>query len=180
VSRRRPAVLVLAATMAAAPAASATEWSAGYSGLRARGDFVHGAVLGATWPRAQGALRLSLEASGESGLSAGENLRELGLLGGAALAPWSGARWSPFVSLKAGIVRARRQVEVFGVAIGPDRVCDAGCPYSTGPAAEIGGGLDLRLGGRWALRLAQADYRIRRLAGQTERGVRLSAGIVRR
>ena len=172
--------MILAATMAAAPAASATEWSAGYSALRARGDFVHGAALGATWPRGGGLLRFSLEASGQSGLSAGEDLRELGLFAGGALAPWPGARLSPFVSLKGGIVRARRQVEVFGVTIGESGVCDGGCAYQTGPSAEVGGGLDLRLGGRWALRLARADYRILRLAGQTERGVRLSAGIVRR
>jgi hypothetical protein len=117
----------------------------------------------------------------QSGSAAGgERLRELGLLAGAALAPWPAARLSPFVSLKAGVVSAQRSVTVFGVSIAADGVCDGGCPYQTGPAAEVGGGLDLRVGGRWAVRLAQADYRVTRLAGETDHALRLSAGIVRR
>jgi hypothetical protein len=69
---------------------------------------------------------------------------------------------------------------VFGVSIGADGVCDGGCPYQTGPAAEVGGGLDIRVGGRWAVRLVQADYRVTRLAGETDHALRLSAGVVRR
>jgi len=114
------------------------------------------------------------------GASGGERLRELGLLAGAAWAPWPVGRLSPFVSLKAGVVSAQRSVQIFGVSIGAGGVCDGGCPYHTGPAAEVGGGLDLRVGGRWAVRLAQADYRVTRLAGETDHALRLSAGIVRR
>jgi hypothetical protein len=77
-------------------------------------------------------------------------------------------------------VSAQRSVKVFGVSIATDGVCDGGCPYQTGPAAEVGGGLDLRVGRHWAVRLAQADYRVTRLAGETGHALRLSAGIVRR
>ena len=174
-----PALVLLALAAEAAPA-RATELSASYSGLRQGGDLVHGVTLGAAWPRRAGSLLLLLEASGQDGLSAGESLRGMGLMAGAAAAPWRGRRLSPFVSLKGGMVRERRQVEVFGVAIGPDGVCSGGCPSATGPAAEIGGGLDLRIHGRWAVRLAEADYRVRRLGGRTERGVRLGVGLVRR
>lgn len=176
----RAATAVAIGMLAAAPSAPAAELFAGYSGLRARGDLVHGATLAAGWLKRDQSLRLLIEATAESGLSAGEDLREMGLMAGGALAPWRGRRLSPFVALKAGAVRARRQVDVFGIAIGPDRVCEGGCPYATGPGIELGAGLDLRVGGRWAVRLAQADYRVRRLGGETERGLRVSAGLVRR
>ena len=157
------------------------EIALGYSGLQADGSLTHGGALAFASPRGGGRLRLLAEVSAQSGgASGGERLRELGLLAGAAWAPWPGGRLSPFVSLKAGVVSAQRSVQVFGVSIGAGGVCDGGCPYHTGPAAEVGGGLDLRVGGRWAVRLAQADYRVTRLAGETDHALRLSAGIVRR
>ena len=161
--------------------AEGAEIALGYSGLRADGDLTHGGGLGLASPRGGGRLRLLAEVSAQSGSAAGgERLRELGLLAGAAFAPWHGGRLSPFVSLKAGVVSAQRSVTVFGVSIAADGVCNGGCPYQTGPAGEIGGGLDLRVGGRWAVRLAQADYRVTRLGGETDHALRLSAGIVRR
>ena len=157
------------------------EIAIGYSGLRAGGDLTHGGALAFASPRGEGRLRLVVELSGQSGSAVGgERLREFGLLAGASLAPWPNGRLSPFVSLKAGAVSAQRSVTVFGVSIADDGVCDGGCPYQTGPAAEVGGGLDLRVGTRWALRLAEADYRVTRLRGVTDHALRLSAGIVRR
>jgi hypothetical protein len=172
------AAAILIALIADASYGNAMDLFAGYSALPVRGDLVHGATVAASWPRGRRALRIAVDASGHSGLSSGESLREFGVLAGGGFAPWPNARLSPFMSLKGGVVRARRQIKVFGVGIGAQGVCDDGC-YDTGPAAEFGGGLDLRLGGRWGLRLAQADYRIHRVAGGTERGVRLSAGLVR-
>lgn len=183
----RPSLVVatvalgLAGTVARSGRADAAEISLGYSGLQADGDVTHGGSLALASPRGGGRLRLVADLSVQSGSAAGgERLRELGLLAGAAFAPWHGARLSPFVSLKAGVVSAQRSVTVFGVSIAADGVCDGGCPYQTGPAAEVGGGLDLRVGGRWAVRLAQADYRVTRLAGETDHALRLSAGLVRR
>ncbi|HEU0107513.1 MAG TPA: hypothetical protein VFT38_15140 [Vicinamibacteria bacterium] len=176
-----PAVAVAVALTVGSGSAHAAEIGIGYSGLRADGDLTHGGVLGVAFPRSGGRLRLVAELSAQSGeASGGERLRELGLLAGAAFAPWRAGRLSPFVSLKAGAVSAQRSVTVFGVSIAADGVCDGGCPYQTGPAVEVGGGLDLRVGGRWAVRLAQADYRVTRLGGETDHGLRLSAGIVRR
>jgi hypothetical protein len=157
------------------------EIAVGYSGLRAGGDLTHGGALAVASPRNDGRFRLLAELSAQSGGAAGgERLRELGLFAGAALVPWRASRLSPFVSLKAGAVGAQRSVSVFGVSIGAAGVCDGGCPYQTGPAAEIGGGLDLRIDARWAVRLAEADYRVTRLGGVTDHALRLSAGIVRR
>jgi hypothetical protein len=174
------AVVVFALT-AGNGTAEGAEIALGYSGLRADGSLTHGGGLALASPRGGGRLRLVADVSAQSGGAAGgERLRELGLLAGAAFAPWPGGRLSPFVSLKAGLVSAQRSVTVFGVSIAADGVCDGGCPYQTGPAAEAGGGLDLRVGGRWALRLVQADYRVTRLAGETDHALRLSAGLVRR
>jgi hypothetical protein len=64
------------------------------------------------------------------------------------------------------------------VAIGPDGVCSGSCPSRTAFAAEAGAGLDLRLGARWSLRLAQADYRLTRSAGEDGRRLRFAAGLV--
>jgi hypothetical protein len=174
-------VAIVVVTVGSGPAAAA-EIALGYSGLRADGDLTHGGLLGLASSRANGGrLRLLLELSGQSGGAAGgERLRELGLFAGAALAPWRDRRLSPFVSLKAGAVGAQRSVKVFGVSIAADGVCDGSCPYEAGPSAEVGGGLDLRVGRHWAVRLAQADYRVTRLAGETGHALRLSAGVVRR
>ncbi|HZM52100.1 MAG TPA: hypothetical protein VFE68_16470 [Vicinamibacteria bacterium] len=157
----------------------ASELALGYSGLHADGELTHGGAFALGSPRRSGRLRLVLDLSAQSGGAAGgERLREIGLLAGAAFAPWPRGRVSPFVSLKAGAVSAQRSVTVFGVSIGADGVCDGGCPYQTGPAGEVGGGLDLRVGQRWALRVVQADFRVMRLAGETDHALRLSAGIV--
>jgi len=173
--------LLLFGLLGAHESVHASEIALGYSGLSSEGDITHGGGFALASPRSGGRLRLVLDLSAQSGGAAGgERLRELGLLAGAAFAPWPRGRLSPFVSLKAGVVSAQRSVTVFGVSIGADGVCDGGCPYQTGPAGEVGGGLDLRVGERWALRLVQADFRVMRLAGETGHAVRLSAGIVRR
>lgn len=181
VSARVSVLVTLLSLTGLSATARASEIALGYSGLRADGDLTHGGGLMFASPRGGGRLRLVADLSVQSGgASGGERLREIGLLAGAAFAPWRGGRLSPFVSLKAGAVSAQRSVTVFGVSIASDGVCDGGCPYQTGPAAEVGGGLDLRLGERWAVRLAQADYRVTRLGGEMDHALRLSAGIVRR
>jgi len=169
-------VLLIAAAAASAPAA---EIEAGYSGLRESGTLVHGVVLGLRG-RSGTALRLGVEATAQSGTSAGEHVRELGLLAGAELAPWHGGRVSPFLSAKAGAVGTSRHLEVFGVSISPTGVCGGSCGYDVGPAAEGGAGLDLRLSERWTLRLGEVDYRLRRISGVTDHDLRVSAGLVLR
>lgn len=159
--------------------ASGADVFGGYSALRLDGTITNGGSVAVSWPLAA-SLDLAVEGSFERGLVRGEDLNEWAVLAGPVFAPWRAKRFSPFVHAKAGVVSSRRQVEVFGVAIGPDGVCDGGCPYSTGPAAEFGGGLDFRLADRISFRVAQVDYRMARLDGANEDRLRLSAGVVYR
>jgi hypothetical protein len=158
--------------------AGAAELSAAYSGLKDRGDLIHGFALGARF--GSGSLRWVVDATAASGTLAGSDVREVGLFAGAAYVPWREARLQPFLVARGGVVGQREQVEVFGVAIGPEGVCDGGCSSRYAPAAELGAGLDLRLGGRWALRLAEADWRVRHLDGTNDQAWRVAIGIVRR
>lgn len=159
--------------------ASGADVFGGYSAMRLGGDNVSGASVAASWPLA-GSLRLAAEASAQLGLTDGEDLSEWALLAGPVWTPRRGGRVAPFVHVKAGAVRSRRQIEIFGVAIGPDGVCEGGCPSQTSVAAEVGGGLDVRLGESVALRLPQVDYRLTRLDGDDAKRLRVSAGIVYR
>jgi hypothetical protein len=170
-------VLVPALIVGPAPSSSAADVFGGYSSLRLHGDDVPGASLAVSWPL-RTCLALVTEVSGQFGLVRGEDLQEWSLLAGPSFSPWSGHRLRPFVHAKAGLVRSRRQVDVFGVAISPLGVCDATCPAEIGFAAEAGGGLDLRLSPRFVLRLVQADYRLVRLESDSAGRLRLSAGLV--
>ena len=151
----------------------------GYSALRLGGDNVNGASLSAS-VRLRGAFWLDAEATRQSGLTQGQDLEEWALLAGPAFVPWRERRLSPFLHAKAGAVRSRRQIEVFGVAIGDAGVCDGGCPSQTSFAAELGGGLDLRITRQLALRLPQLDYRLTGLSGDDSHRLRFSAGVVYR
>jgi hypothetical protein len=165
-------------TLLALPAPAA-EIALGPSWLRTHGDEVIGGALSATW---RGAERLAyiVEASAHVGDTQGENLREIALLAGAHLSPWPAKRLRPFVALKLGVVAARRQVSIFGTAVGRDGVCDGGCPSDFGPSGEAGAGVDLRLTQRIVLRVPEAEYRMSRIAGAWERGLRVSASVVAR
>lgn len=165
------------ALLAAMPAASeAVDVFAAYTNLRTDGANVGGGALGATW--GAGALRLVVEGTGQFGNARGEDVRDLTLMAGPVLGLRAGRRLQPFVHARAGVLSSRRQVEVFGVGIGPDGVCDGACPSRTGLAGEAGGGLDVAFGARWALRLPQVDYRIARVGSGTARDLRVSAGLV--
>lgn len=160
-------------------AASAMDVFGGYSALRLSGDYVNGASMAVSFPL-RGAFRLDAEATGQFGLAGGEDLSEWTLLAGPSFTPWRDNRLSPFVHARAGAVRSRSQIEVFGIAIGDDGVCGGGCPSETSFAAELGGGLDFGLTRRLALRLPQVDYRLTGLAGDDASRLRFSAGLVYR
>lgn len=174
-----PFLALAAMALLTAGQGAAADLFGGYSSLRSAGDNVRGAGLGFTW-RSGRSLRLTAEVSSQIGRAAGDELTSLAVLAGPTFVPWREKRLRPFLQVKAGAGRVRRKVEVFGVAIGPAGVCHGGCPWQTGLVGEAGGGLDLRLTRRFTLRLPQADYRWSRIAGDTERGLRLSAGIVYR
>jgi hypothetical protein len=171
--------ILLALLLASSGAAQAADLYGGYSVLRLDGHNAQGAALALSVPLG-GALRLGAEASRQTGLVQAEDLGEWALLAGPVFAPRRGSRLAPFLHAKAGLVRSRRQVEVFGVTIGATGVCDGACPSETGFAAELGGGLDIRLGQRLGLRLPQVDYRFVRLASDDARRLRFSAGLLLR
>ena len=172
---------MLGAALLAALAVPATgaDLFAGYSGRRVDDAWRHGGALALATSRRGGALRFGLEATAHSSGASGQGIGDYGLMGGAALAPWPHARLSPFAALQAGMVGTREQVTIFGVPIGPEGVCDGGCPFTYGPAVEAGGGLDVRLGGRWAIRLG-AGYRWHHVSGETTGGLRVFGGLARR
>jgi hypothetical protein len=155
------------------------ELALGPSWLRSDGDEVPGGGLAATW-RSGRRLGFTVEASLHMGNAGGEDLRELAVLAGPRLSPWVARRLRPFLALKVGGVSARRQVQVFGVAVGANGVCDGGCPAQVGAAGEAGGGLDVGLTHRITLRLPEAEYRVSRIAGGWKHGLRVSASVVGR
>ena len=176
----RLATLALLALVAASPLpAAAADVFGGYSTMRVDDRQVHGGVVATSWPLGSRA-RLVVEGSVQRGLVGGENLSEWAFVGGPVLTPWRAKRFSPFVHATAGLVRSRRQVEVLGVTIGPDGICDGGCPYSTGTAVELGGGVDYRLSDTLSLRVPQVDYRLTWLDGVNANRLRLSTGVVYR
>jgi hypothetical protein len=170
-------VLVVIGLALSAFPASAAEVFGGYSMRRIDGDSARGGALGLRVPFARG-LAFGVEGTYHSGALGGEDVREMALLAGPVLRLGGGGRLSAFAQARGGVTRERRQIEVFGVAIGPDGVCSGSCPSRTAFAAEAGAGLDLRLGARWSLRLAQADYRLTRSAGEDGRRLRFAAGLV--
>lgn len=153
----------------------AAELSGTYSQRRFDGDHLHGAALALRWPQ-RGPWSLVSQAVFHDGTALGEDRREWALLTGPAFSFGRG-RLSVSVHAQAGLASERRQVVVFGVAVGPQGVCAGACPSRTAFAAETGAGLDLRLGTRWGLRLAQADRRLTRLDGDAGGRWRLSAGL---
>jgi hypothetical protein len=170
--------LVLVLAMVPPAVSSAADVFGGYSSLRLQGDDAPGGSLAVSWP-VRPSLAVVAEASGQLGLVRGEDLQEWALLGGPSFSPWRGHRLIPFVHVKAGLVRSRRQVDILGVAIGPGGVCDGACPSEFGFAAEAGGGVDFRLSDRFSLRI-QGDYRLVRLESDSAGRLRLSAGLVLR
>jgi hypothetical protein len=179
-SRPRLMAVVLLGYMAAQGGpVFGTELALGPSWLRSNGDEVPGGALAATW-RSDRRLAFVLEASLHLGDAGGENLREMAVLVGPRLSPWVEKRLRPFLALKVGGVSARRQVEVFGVVVGANGVCQGSCSAEFGATGEAGGGLDLGLTHRITLRLPEAEYRLSRIAGGWKGGLRVSAGVVAR
>ena len=89
--------------------------------------------------------------------------------------------FKPFVHLLAGAAHGRNRIHV------DQQVCTAIAPNpcppdftvsSTGFAAALGGGLDIRANDRIDIRVIQADYNPTRLFGSTQHNFRFGAGIV--
>jgi hypothetical protein len=165
-------VVVLAGTAVRAEAGV----FAGYSQLRVDGDDARGGALALRRPLF-GGLKLDVELTAHQGDVGGDSLREITLMAGPVLQA-GGGRFRPFAHALLGVAHTRQQVEIFGIAIGPDGVCNGSCGGKLGPALSAGAGLDWGLGSRLSLRLPQVDYVLVRMGGQTVHRLRGSAGIV--
>jgi hypothetical protein len=115
-------------------------------------------------------LDLVLDASGHRGASgSGHDLDLLAVMAGPRFAR-AGGRVRPFVHLLGGLVRTKAGVRVFDVEIAESE---------TDIGGAAGGGFDIDVGERWALRLS-GDFRLVEIADGTVSDPRFSAGAVYR
>jgi opacity protein-like surface antigen len=165
-----PVLVLLVATpaMAADGATPKAELFGGYSYTRDGEQSLHGG-------EASLALRLTRWIAVEADVSAHYG-RELGIstsrlffMGGPRFAYRTGSV-AIFTHYLAGGARSRAGITVVGVDITESR---------TDFAMAFGGGVDVGLSDRWAIR-AQADYALIRADGATEKDPRFSAGAVYR
>ncbi len=114
-----------------------------------------------------GSLSLVADASGHYG-SAGH--RQLDLMAGPGFAFLRGGPVVVFLHALAGLHRESVNIQVFDVSISEN---------DNRFGLQLGGGVDIRAGGKWAVRL-QGDYQWSRAQGASVTGERLSAGLVYR
>jgi opacity protein-like surface antigen len=170
----RSPVVPLLVLLVAPPAKAAeavvpkAELFGGYSYTKEGEESLHGG-------EASLALRLTRWIAVEADVSAhygselGISTSRLFFLGGPRFA-YRSRSVTVFTHYLAGGVRSRAGITVLGVDITENR---------TNFAVAFGGGVDVRLSDRWAIR-AQADYALIRADGSTEKEPRFSAGAVYR
>lgn len=164
-----PVLLLLAApAMAAEAAAPKVELFGGYSYAKDGDQSLHGGefslAVGLTrW------IAVEADVSAHRGSELSLSTSRLFFLGGPRFA-YRARGFTVFTHYLAGGVRTRAGITVLGVDITESQ---------TDFAMAFGGGIDVRLSDRWAVR-AQADYTIIRTGGSSENEPRLSAGAVYR
>jgi opacity protein-like surface antigen len=164
-------VVVSAALAFAAPTEAAdapkADLYAGYSYHDAEEGGLHGWRATLAWDQ-WGKLGLVADVSGHYGSAEGVDFDDLTFMGGLRFA-LHGKTVTPFVYGLAGGALAGTSVTVFAVSISESE---------THFAWAAGGGLDVRLSDRWAVR-AQADY-LRVEADRAEGNLRVGVGVVYR
>jgi opacity protein-like surface antigen len=167
---RKPLLAMAAVLCSALPVrgqdAPRAELFAGYSFVRSDSRSLNGWNASLAVGVA-GSLSLVADASGHYG-SAGR--RDLSLMAGPGLAFLRGGPVVVFVHALAGLHRESVNIQVFDVSISEN---------DNRFGLLLGGGVDMRAGGKWAVRL-QGDYEWSRAQGTSVTGTRLSAGVVYR
>ena len=165
------AVMLLAGPAAAvAQDASKGDVFTGYSMLASEGEAKHGGHAALGWGVWGPSLGLLFDVSGHQGRDIeGTDVSVLSLMAGPR-GTFGTGRLRPFVYVIGGVVRSKASVSVFDVEISES---------STDFGGAAGGGLDIGLGARWAVRLA-GDYRLVSVEGETTDEPRFSAGVVYR
>jgi len=151
------------AALAASPRA---DLFAGYSYRKSGDQGLNGwdAALGASLSRWIGA---EADVSGHYGRQSGTDLSRLSFMAGPRFVYRTGGL-AVFAHYLAGGVRSRASIGVLGVDI---------AETSTDFGMAAGGGADVRVSERWALR-AQGDYVVVRAQGATEKDPRVAVGLV--
>jgi opacity protein-like surface antigen len=160
-------VLLVASTVASAQDASRGDVFGGYS-LLATDEAMHGWHAALGWSLS-GRFGLLLDASGHYGTFEGTDVSALSVMAGPRFA-FGGGRLRPFVHVIGGVVRGKASIDVFDIQISES---------TTEFGGAAGGGVDIGLSGRWALRLA-ADYRVVNADDETASDPRFSAGVAYR
>ncbi len=161
-------VLVLAAAPAAAADSPPAELFAGYSYTKNGNESLNGgdvslAIRLTRW------IGVEADVSAHYGSSLGTHDSRLFFMGGPRFA-YRGTGFTVFTHYLAGGARTGSGISVLGVDITQKR---------TDFAMAFGGGVDVALSDRWAVR-AQGDYALIRSDGATDKEPRLSAGFVYR
>jgi hypothetical protein len=112
-------------------------------------------------------LGLVADASGHFGDLDGVDLSRWCFLAGPRVS-FRRARVALFVHVLAGAVRTRESLTVLDITLAES---------ATDPGAALGGGADVRLGDRWAVRL-QGDLVLARMGDETSTSPRAAAGLV--
>jgi hypothetical protein len=117
-----------------------------------------------------GPLALVADASGHYGSSEGVERDQLTLMGGPRVSFLRGGKASPFAHALFGLLREKAGVKVLDVTISEDE---------SRFGMLFGGGLDVRVASRWAVRL-EGDYERSSKDGDTQSGFRACVGAVYR
>ena len=120
--------------------------------------------------RLTGHMALVVDAGGQYGSDSGIDFSRQTLTAGPAYVVRRG-KLSPFVHVLAGAVRTHGGISVRGVSIGVT---------NTDFGVLFGGGLDWELRQRLALRLPEVDLVAAFASGQTQKSIRVGAGLVLR
>lgn len=171
--RRRAVLCVLGLLIVAPPVWAGGELFGGYSLFRRSGDdhrHAQGWNAAVGWDL-RGPLAVALDVSSHYGSSNGTTDGQLTVALGPSLRLARRSRVRPFLHVLVGLARTSSGIKVFDVSISESH---------TGPGGLAGGGVDVQVGERWALRALQAELLVRRAEGATEKGLRLSAGAVYR
>lgn len=112
-------------------------------------------------------LGVSADISGDYVALGATDRARFAVLGGARVSPWR-RRFTPFAYALAGAFHTRSHLEFLSVSVSEGE---------TDPGAAFGGGVTVRVSGRWAAE-AKADAALVRSRGRTESNPRLSAGLV--
>jgi opacity protein-like surface antigen len=120
--------------------------------------------------RVAGPLAVVADASGHYGTSGGVARDQLTLMGGPRVSFLREGKASPFVHALFGLARERAGIQVLDVSISED---------DKRFGMLLGGGLDVRMSARWAVRL-EADYERRSQDGGSRSGARACVGAVYR